>query len=158
VSATLNVLAGGAASAAISGQLSIVGYVTVIDVDVDGQFFTPDYIFSGNHQSCTFFVLCNSPTGLLTVSLYTGTTHASLVETAALIKGGSSTHEPESSVVLNMAAAPDRIAVIGVNPGAVDGTTAVGKVLSLKVVTGVELQAGSTITVVAFGGSKRHQA
>lgn len=154
--ASLTVPAGGSVTKATPGQLSVVGH-EVQTVGASANVFTADYVVTGNDQSINFLVLTGAIAGTVTVTLYNGATHASLVETKALVKGGAETLAPADSLVLTMTVVADRRTVIGINPAALDGVAPVGSIVSLNLVTSAGFTAASTVAVVCLSGAKRHQ-
>lgn len=149
---------------AFHSDMRVIGYETILDVDASETPYTADYTITAQDQSVAFLILTDAVAGTMTVTLYHGTTHATLVDTAALVRlGGSSLYVPAASVVLSPATAIDRVAMIGVNPGAreMSGSTIVAYLgtnskVSLKLTTNGSYSDGSTVQIVCLGCNKRH--
>jgi hypothetical protein len=142
----------------------VVGYEVIADVDSTETPFSADYTIGANDQALAFLVLTPATAGTLTVKLYHGTTHASQIDTAALIHAGhAGLKVPAASVVLDMAVPEHRKALLIVNPGgrqtssgvtvAWAGTT---NKFSLGFTASGSYSDNTDVVVVCLGAAKRH--
>ena len=148
-----------------NADIRVVGYQVISDVDASETPYTSDYTITDQDTSLAFLVLSAATAGAMTVTLYHGTTHASLVDTAALCQiGHNGIDVPAASVVLDLTTAEDKIALIAVNPSGREmsgdtitawaGTT---NKFSLKLSANASYTDNTTVVVVALAGGKRHQ-